>query len=413
MNGLRRVAVTGVGLRTPAGSRPDEFLRALDGGRTLAGPIPELTEVGTRVTIGGLVPEFDVAEYVENRELRQMERPNMLGLVAAADALRDAGLPTEPGFLDPDDFGVAVGTGHGNYHVMERLAADRTVELGRLHPSMVARIMYNSTAARLSARFGASGFSTTYVAACASGGMAIGESMRRIRHGELVAALAGGVDTPISAFTISAFARMRVLSTRNAEPAAASRPFDAGRDGFVLAEGASFLLLEEWEHAVARGARIHGEVVGYHSNSDAYHAVEPRPDGAAAARCMRRAIADAGIGPADVGHVNANATSTWYGDEAEGRAIAAVFGADGPPVTAPKGVLGHMIGAAGAAEAFASLRFAARGEVAPVANADDVGADLGIDVVTGKPRCTDSPYALSNSFGFGGHNVSLVLSSAR
>jgi 3-oxoacyl-[acyl-carrier-protein] synthase II len=412
MTGRRRVAVTGVGLRTPAGCQPADLIRALDAGRTLAGLIPELVSGKGRVTFGGLIPEFDLAEYAGDRELRQMERPTVLALVAATDAMRDAGFSAGPGCLGPDTFGVAVGTGLGNQVAMERINADPSVQLSRVHPSTVMKVMNNSAVARISARFGAAGFSATYFAACASGGLAIGEAMRRIQFGELVVALAGGVDTPVTPFTVSAFSRMRVLSTRNADPAAASRPFDAGRDGFVLADGSSFLLLEEWEHARARGARVYGELVGYFSNSDAYHAVEPRPDGTAAAACMRRAIADAGIELGDIGHVNANATSTWYGDEAESRAIARVFGDECPPVTAPKGVLGHAIGAAAAVEAFASLRFSARGEVPPIANLGDVPDAFGIDVVTGKPRLTDSPYALSNSFGFGGHNVSLVLSSA-
>jgi len=407
VTGRRRVAVTGVGLRTPAGADPADLIRALDRGRTLAEPVPELMSGNGRVTFGGRIPAFDLAEYAADRELRQMERPTVLALVTAADALRDAGLPAGAGCLPPDTFGVAVGTGLGNQVALERISADPGV-----HPSTVMKVMSNSAVARISARFGAAGFSATYVAACASGGLAIGESMRRIQSGELLAALAGGVDTPVTPFTVSAFSRMRVLSTRNQDPASASRPFDRGRDGFVLADGASFLLLEEREHARARGARIYGELVGYFSNSDAYHAVEPRPDGATAAACMRRAIADAGLRPGDIGHVNANATSTWYGDEAESRAIAQVFGDECPPVTAPKGVLGHAIGAAAAAEAFASLRFSARGEVAPIANLGDVPATVSIDVIAGKPRYTDSPYALSNSFGFGGHNVSLVLSSA-
>jgi 3-oxoacyl-[acyl-carrier-protein] synthase II len=409
MTGRRRVAVTGVGLRTPAGCDPADLIRALDGGRTLAEPVPELVSGNGRVTIGGRIPEFDLAEYVPDRELRQMERPTVLALVTATDALRDAGFSAEAGYPGPDTFGVAVGTGLGNQVAMERINADDSVQLSRVHPSTVMKVMNNSAVARISVRFGAAGFSATYFAACASGGLAIGESMRRIQSGELLAALAGGVDTPVTPFTVSAFSRMRVLSTRNEDPASASRPFDSGRDGFVLADGASFLLLEEREHARARGARIYGELVGYFSNSDAYHAVEPRPDGAAAAACMRRAIAEAGIKPGDLGHVNANATSTWYGDEAESRAIAQVFGDECPPVTAPKGVLGHAIGAAAAVEAFASLRFSARGEVPPIANLRDVPAAVSIDVIAGKPRFTESPYALSNSFGFGGHNACLVL----
>jgi 3-oxoacyl-[acyl-carrier-protein] synthase II len=387
-------------------------MHALDVGRTLAVASPELIQAGAPVTFAGLVPEFDMTGYVDKRRLRQLERPNILGLAAAADALDDAGLPMEPGAFDPAAFGVAVGTGHGNHHVMERVATQADVDLHRLHPSTVTRIMYNSTAALISARFGAAAFSMTYVAACASGGMAIGEAMRRIREGQVVAALAGGVDSPVSPLTVAAFARMRVLSTSRADPATASRPFDTERDGFVLSEGASFLLLEEWEHAKARGGHIYGEVAGYHTNSDAYHAVMPRPDGSTAARCMLGALLDAGIEPGEVGHINANATSTWSGDEAEGRAIQAVFGAAGPPVTAPKGVLGHMIGGAAAAEAFASLRFGAREEVAPVANVDQVQGGLGINVVVGEPQAAVGPWAVSNSLGFGGHNVSLVLSSA-
>jgi 3-oxoacyl-[acyl-carrier-protein] synthase II len=414
MSSRQRIAVTGIGMRTPAGADRAGLTSALFGGRTLACTVPMLMGGGAPVTFAGVVPEFDVGSYVTERESRLMERPSLLALAAVLDAVRGAGLDAGAGAglgVDPDAVGVTVGTGLGSLITIERIVNETGMRLAMMRPTTVPRIMNNSPAAWISARLGAHGFSCTYTAACASGAIAIGEAARKIQAGDLDVAVAGGVDTPIAPFTLSGFARMRMLSTRNNDPGRASRPFDQDRDGSVLSEGASFLVLENWDHALARGASIHGEILGYSSNADAYHVVAPRPDGRLAAACMRRAVQDAGLSPSDIGHINANATSTRHGDEAESLAIAMVFGDDCPPVTAPKGVLGHLIGAAAAVEAVASLDFASAGLVAPVANHVVTGYAEKIDVVSGTPRAIRQPYALSNSFGFGGHNACLVLGS--
>jgi 3-oxoacyl-[acyl-carrier-protein] synthase II len=242
----------------------------------------------------------------------------------------------------------------------------------------VPRVMSNSVAARLAVQtFGAQGPCLTYSTACASGATALGEAVNQIRFGQVDAAIAG--------------------------------PFDAERDGFVMGEGAAFLLLERWDLAVARGARIHGEVMGYASNCDAAHIVAPRADGLLAARCMRAALRDAGLDPVDITHVNAHGTSTVHNDDAEARALVACFPEGCPPVTAPKGVVGHLLGAAGAFEAVVALQAARNGSVPPVANFASDRAPSDIDVVAGRPRAIPRGPAISNSFGFGGHNSCLVV----
>ncbi|MEV6236546.1 beta-ketoacyl-[acyl-carrier-protein] synthase family protein [Lentzea sp. NPDC051838] len=399
-----RVAVTGIGLRTPAGNHVKTVLDTLNAGVSVAAPVPELA--GAPVGFACTVPDFDATEYCSVRELRQLERPVLLALVAALDAVEESGCDIA---AEPESAGVLVGTGIGGLTAAEHLVARHHTDPGRVSPTTVPRIMASSAAARISLRTGAQGSCLTYTTACASGATAIGEAASKIRSGELDVVIAGGVDSGISPVVMSSFARMSALSTRDDEPRLASRPFDRDRDGFVMGEGAAFVVLERWDRAVARGARILGEISGYATNSDAHHIVAPREDGAVAARCMRRAIADAGLTPSDISHVNAHGTSTALNDQAEALAIAATFGAHRPPVTAPKGVFGHLIGAAGAVEAVVSLATANTGLVPPVANF--AGSDLTdlIDVVAGTPREVPRGHVLSNSFAFGGHNACLVL----
>ena len=403
----RRVAICGVGMKTAAGTETKEVMDALLEGRSSAAPVKEFVERDLAVTFACRVPDFDTSRYLSLRESRQMERSAVLAMAAALDAVGDVPLET---VAAPERIGVAVGAGAGGLTATEELTGEYGSDPGQMPAFSVPRTMASGAAARLSLRLGARGSALTYATACASGTNAIGEAVQKIRHGELDGVVAGGVEASVSPMVVSGFARMRALSQRNDEPAAACRPFDVERDGFVMAEGAAFLVLEEWEHAQARGATVLGEVLGYGSNSDAFHIVAPREDGRSAADCIRLALDDAGLAPEDVGHINAHGTSTVHNDRAEARAITNVFGDSGPPVTASKGVLGHGLGAAGAMEAAVTALSAASGLVPPVANfgrADEDTAKL--DIVAGTPRKIGKLPALSNSFGFGGHNATLVI----
>jgi 3-oxoacyl-[acyl-carrier-protein] synthase II len=273
-------------------------------------------------------------------------------------------------------------------------------------------MMTNATAGTVAMQFGWTGPNLCISTACAASAHALGEAARLIRDGTADVALAGGTEACLTGTAISAFARMTALSSRNDDPEHASRPFDADRDGFVMGEGASALVLEPMERALARGATIYGEVAGYGRNADAYHITAPSPGGEGAAACMQMALDDAGLTATQIGHVNAHGTSTPLNDAAEAEAIRKVFGDTPPPVTSTKGVTGHLVGAAGATEAVASVLAIRNGLVPPTANLERLGDDIHLDVVAGEPRALAPQHALSNSFGFGGHNVSLILAPA-
>ncbi|MFF4343109.1 beta-ketoacyl-[acyl-carrier-protein] synthase family protein [Kitasatospora sp. NPDC001540] len=405
-SGGHRVAVTGIGLKSPAGHTLDQVYAAVLAGRSTATRVERLVEADLPVHFACLVPEFDPEAYLSRREARQIDRPAQLLLCAADDALADAALPAE---APRDRIGVQIGTGIGGLSSMEAATAGYVDRPRDLPVHTVPRTMANSPACRVALRHGFQGVCTTYSSACASGGTALGEAARRIRHGELDVAVAGGVDAAVSTVVMGAFARMRALSLRNDRPALASRPFDADRDGFVMGEGAAVLVLERWESARARGARIHGEIAGYAENCDAFHIAAPHEDGEVAARCMQRAVADAGLSLADIGHISAHGTSTVPGDRAEARAVDRCYRGQPPPLTAVKGVTGHLIGAAGALAAALALHCAARGVVPPIANLRrSPEADL-VDLVHGAPRPVAPAPVLVNAFGFGGQNACLVL----
>ncbi len=405
-SGGHRVAVTGIGLKSPAGNEVEEAYTAVLKARSTATELSRLIERDLPVHFACLVPPFDLDAYLTRRESRQIDRTTQLLLCAAADAVTAAALP--PG-LPADRVGVQIGTGIGGLPSMEAVTISHADRPRDMPVHTVPRTMANSPACRLAMRYGFQGSCTTYSSACASGTTALGEAARKIRHGELDVAVAGGVDSAVSTVVMGAFARMRAMSTRNTDPELASRPFDAERDGFVMAEGAAVLVLERMDHALARGARIHGEIAGYAENCDAFHIVAPHEDGAIAARCMSRAIADAGLTPGQIGHVNAHGTSTVLNDRAEARAIDRAFEGQSPPVTAVKGVTGHLIGGSGALEAALALLCAARGTVPPIANLVSSPEAGLVDLVTGTPRTVAPAPVLSNSFGFGGQNACLVL----
>ncbi|SDH48790.1 3-oxoacyl-[acyl-carrier-protein] synthase II [Actinokineospora alba] len=409
LGAARRVAVTGIGMRTPAGNTVKQAAATLLAAESTATTLPELVDGDAVVTFGCAVSELDEHEHLTPKERRQLDRPSRLALCAALDAVRDAGPEWT---IEPDRGGVFVGTGIGGLSTMEDAALRNQHRPNRIPAMTVVRVMNSSPAGRIGAKLGLRGASPTISTACASGATAIGEAARRIRSGDLDVAVAGGVDAPLSPLVVSAFAAMRALSTRVDAPRLASRPFDDDRDGFVMAEGAVFLVLERLDRARERGAHIFGEVAGYHANTDPGDIVAPAPDGAIAAACVQAALHDAGLSAADITHVSAHGTSTTQGDRAEALALARAFGDRCPPVTAPKGVVGHMVGAAGAFEAAMALVFAADGVVPPVANFRSGRDAEPIDLVVGAPRRVAPGPAVSTSFGFGGQNASLVLTPA-
>ncbi|MFE3460167.1 beta-ketoacyl-[acyl-carrier-protein] synthase family protein [Nocardiopsis aegyptia] len=407
MTARGRVAITGVGTKSPAGLDPEELADAVLRAGPTAAEVDEFVAADLAVTFASRVPEFDTERYLRRRDLSKMDRAAVLGTCAAADAVRAAGLD---GAVACERLGVAVGMAAGGLTAAENVMGTHGDRPREVPAFTVPRIMPSSLAARIGLSLGARGPALTYTTACASGANAIGEAALMIRSGRLDAVVAGGAEATVSPVIMSSFARLGALSRRNDEPAQACRPFDADRDGFVMGEGAAFLVLERWEHALARGTTILGELLGYGTNSDAFHMVAPREDGSVAADCMRAALADAGLAPDEVGHINAHGTSTVHNDRAEANAITRCFGTSGPPVTSSKGVLGHSLGAAGAMEAAVALACADRGLVPPVTNFTKADADTdGLWIVSGRPEEIDRAPAVSNSFGFGGHNATLVL----
>ncbi|HUF83168.1 MAG TPA: beta-ketoacyl-ACP synthase II [Acidimicrobiia bacterium] len=407
--GRPRVAVTGLGVKAPAGNDVDSFWSTVRAGRSAAATIQRFDPSDLPVRFACEVHNFDPVPYFGPKEARRQDRVTQLGFAAAADALADAG---DLG-ADPSRCAVVAGTGVGGLESHEhqmRIWFDKGA--ARVSPFTVPLMMANATAGVVAMQFGWTGPNVCIATACAAGAHAIGEAVRLVRDGTADVVMAGGAEACVTGMTVAAFARMGALSSRNDDPERASRPFDADRDGFVIGEGAAFLVIESLERAQTRGAKIYGEVTGYGRNADAYHITAPSPGGAGAAACMQLALDDAGLEPGAIGHVNAHGTSTDLNDAAEAEAVKKVFGDDPPPVTSTKGVTGHLIGAAGAVEAMAALLSLRDGVVPPTANLERIGDDIGIDVVGGEVREIGAKPALSNSFGFGGHNATLILAPA-
>ncbi|HUR18255.1 MAG TPA: beta-ketoacyl-ACP synthase II [Acidimicrobiales bacterium] len=404
--GRPRVAVTGMGVKTPAGNEVAGFWATLLEGRPTAAPITRFDASDLPVAFACEVLDFDAGAYLGHKEARRADRVSQLGFAAATDALADAG---DLG-ADPGRCAVVAGTGVGGLWTQEEEEKVLFAKgASRVSPFLVPMMMSNATAALIAMRHGWKGPNFCVTTACAAGTHAIGEATRLIHEGSADVVMAGGAEAAITPIALASFARMGALSTRSDEPGRASRPFDPDRDGFVMGEGAAFLVLERWDRAEARGARIYGEILGYGRNSDAHHITAPTPDGSGAVACMELALEDAGLAPADIGHVNSHGTSTPLNDAAEAEAIVKAFAGSAPPVTSTKGVTGHCIGAAGAVEAVAAVLSSAAGLVPPTANHDRTDPAITVDIVAGSPREVTGP-VLSNSFGFGGHNATLVVS---
>ncbi|GAC1517241.1 MAG: beta-ketoacyl-ACP synthase II [Acidimicrobiales bacterium] len=395
-----------MGVKSPVGLDLEGFWAGLCSGVSAAGPITQFDTAEHPVTFACEISEFDVGAYISPKEAAHLDRVTHLGFAAAVDALAQAG---DLG-ADPARIAVVGGTGVGGLITLEteimKYAAKGAM---RVSPFLVPMMMSNATAAFIALQHGFTGPNFSVVTACAAGTNAIGEATRLLRNGEADVVIAGGAESSITPVGLAAFNRMGALSRRKDDAAHASRPFDVDRDGFVMGEGAGFLVLENWDRAVGRGARIYGGIAGYGRNSDAYHITAPSPGGEGAVRCMELALEDAGLSASAIGHVNAHGTSTPLNDAAEAEAVTKVFGPAGPPVSSVKGSTGHLIGAAGAVEAIASFLAMAKGEVFPTTNHVIPDPSFAIDVVHGAPRPVAAAPAISNSFGFGGHNASLVL----
>jgi 3-oxoacyl-[acyl-carrier-protein] synthase II len=385
----RRVAVTGVGVVAACGIGKDAFWAGL-----LATP-PD----GVRRVEG-----FDATDLFGAKEVRRVDRFTQFAVAAADEALTDAGGREALG-ADPDRTGVLIGTGVGGLETLEGQIQVR-LEKGprRVSPFLVPMMMANAGAATVSMRYGFRGPCETTVTACAAGTHSVGNAARLIATGRCDVVIAGAAEAPLTETGIVGFNNMTALSTSGI-----SKPFDATRDGFVIAEGGAVLILEEWDRAVARGAHIYAELAGSASNADAHHITAPSPGGSGAATCMELAIADAELSPGDIVHINAHGTSTSLNDAAEAEAISKVFGSPGPAVTSTKGVTGHALGAAGALEAVAVVLSIANRQIPPTAGLTQVDPEIHLDLVTEAPRAWEPGPTLSNSFGFGGHNGCLVI----
>ncbi len=383
----KRVVITGIGVISSVGQGKDAFWNGI------TGPAPNDGE--RRIT------DFDPNEYFGPKEVRRADRFTQFAVAAAEGCLDDAGRPE----FDLDRAGAFIATGIGGLSTLEEQISVR-IEKGerRVSPFLVPMMMGNAAACNVSMRFGWRGPSETTVTACASATHAIGNAARVIAMGRCVAMLSGGSEAAMTVTGVAGFRNMTALSTSGI-----SRPFDSERDGFVMAEGAGVLLLEELEHARARGAHIYAEILGAANTADAYHITAPEPHGMGAVNCMTFALEDAGLKPSDIKHINAHGTSTGLNDAAEASAVNKVFGAPGPALTSIKGVTGHSLGAAGALEAIASALTIERKLIPPTRGTTNVDPEINLDIVLNESRAWEPGPILSNSFGFGGHNGSLVI----
>jgi 3-oxoacyl-[acyl-carrier-protein] synthase II len=406
-NGRRRVVITGIGAVTPCGPTAEETWKNVREGRS---GVSTVGGYDGNIRIAGQITDFDAEQYMERRAVRRTDRFAHFAVAAATQAVADAGIDIS---ADADRIGCSMGTGIGGLKTQEVAHAKLFSEgPDRLNPFWVTALIPNMGAAEISMRLGTRGPLTTECTACAASAMSLGNATMYIRSGMADAMLAGGVEAPIVPLGLGGFGTMRALSRRNDDPQAASRPFDGGRDGFILAEGGAVLVLEELERARARGAKIYAEVAGYGMSSDAHHVTEPDPVGANPSRAMRNAMKDAGVTPDEIGYVNAHGTSTPAGDAAETRALKLALGEERAyqvPVSSTKSETGHLLGAAGALETIITVLAMRDSYLPPTINQTDPDPDCDLDYIPNVGREAEVDVALTNSFGFGGHNAVLVL----
>jgi 3-oxoacyl-[acyl-carrier-protein] synthase II len=407
----RRVVITGLGVITSLGEVVDQMWEALCAGKSGVGPIRRWDSSKYPVHFGGECYNFDVGNYgVDVREAKRMDRFGQFGLAASVTAVRDSGLD----FDKEDRFrcGVIIGSGIGGIETLEeqnRILVARGPM--RVSPFTVPRLMVNAASGNVSIRYNINGPNTAVATACATGSNAIGDAGRFIQHDMADVMIAGGSEAALCELGLASFTAARALSTRNDDPQKASRPWDKTRDGFVMAEGAGVVVLEEYEHAKKRGARIYAELIGYGMSGDAHHITAPWEDGRGAVLAMNAAFKDAGITPDSVDYVNAHGTSTPLGDVAETRAIKTSFGprAHKVAISSTKSQLGHLLGASGGVETVITAMVVHRNIIPPTINLDEPDTECDLDYTPHRARDMRVGFAMSNSFGFGGHNASLLL----
>jgi 3-oxoacyl-[acyl-carrier-protein] synthase II len=410
----RRVVITGAGAVTPVGNTAEEFWASLLAGRSGIGPITRFDPSKMPTRIAGEIKGFDPLTYIDKKDDRKFDRFLKYAVACAVMAVEDAGLKTDR--VDATRFGVLVGSGIGGIEtLLEQYAI--LVEKGpdRVSPFFVPMIIVNMASGVISMRFGAKGPNSSVVTACATGNHAIGDATRIIQRGDADVMIAGGSEAIIIPLTIAGFCQMKAMSTRNDDPARASRPFDAERDGFVCGEGGGLVVLESLEHARERDARIYAEVVGYGMTGDAHHMTAPDPEGDGAARAMAAALRDAALEPSSIGYINAHGTSTPYNDKFETIAIKRVFGdhARKLAVSSTKSMTGHLLGAAGGIEAIATAFALHHGVLPPTINYEKADPDCDLDYIPNQARKQEVEVALSNAFGFGGTNATLAFKKYR
>ncbi|MGH7984925.1 MAG: beta-ketoacyl-ACP synthase II [Candidatus Binataceae bacterium] len=409
----RRVVVTGMGLVTPLGTGIEKNWDALMAGRSGIGPITRFDVADFPVRIAGEVDDFNPLDWIDKKDVKKMDLFIQYAVSAAEQAMRSSGLKVDES--NADHVGVLVGVGIGGLCTIEEnhlIFLDS--RLKRISPFFIPKLISNLAPGQIAIRYGARGANMSTTSACASGSQAVGEAYRMIRSGYLDAAITGGSEAALCSLGLGGFIAMRALSTRNDHPEAASRPFERDRDGFVMAEGAASLILEEREQAIARGANILAEIVGYASNGDAYHITSPSPEGEGAGRCMRLCLEDGDLDPLEVDYINAHGTSTPPGDIAETQAIKRVFGDQAAKiaVSSTKSMTGHTLGAAGAIESVFTVLAITRGVIPPTINYEHPDPECDLDFVPNQARPARIRLALNNSFGFGGTNTTLAFRPA-
>ena len=411
----RRVVITGMGAVTPIGLNLATFWDGVQHGKNGIKALTRFDSEGFSCKVAAQIDDFDPNTIIDRREVRRLDRVCQLAISAASEAMQQAGIDKamlEAGQIDATRFGVIVSSGIGGIITMET-EHSKMLERGpdRVSPLMVPMFIENMLAGNISIFAGAKGPCTSVVTACATGTNSIGDAYKVIQRGDADLMLAGGAEAALSPLPFAGFCAMKAMTSRNDDPTHASRPFDQGRDGFVMGEGAGVLMLEELEHAVARNATIYGEIVGYGWSADAFHITAPAPDGEGGARAIRMALADADLAPHQIDYFNAHGTSTPLNDKYETMGIKAAFGehAHSMPISSTKSMIGHLLGAAGAVEAIVSLMACKDNFVPPTINYQCPDPECDLDYVPNVGRETVVRYALSNSLGFGGHNACLIL----
>ncbi|WP_166238044.1 beta-ketoacyl-ACP synthase II [Paenibacillus turpanensis] len=405
----RRVVITGMGVMSALGKDLDTFWNSIITGKSGISPIESFDVSDYTTRIAAEIKDFNPEDYMDKKETRRMDRFVQFAVAATHEALKNANLNIQND-TDPERVGVYIGSGIGGLGTWSE-QHKTLLEKGpkRVSPFFIPMMIANMASGQVSILYGAKGPNSTAVTACATGSNAIGEAMKLIQYGDAEVMICGGAEATIVPVGVAGFCAMRAMSTRNDEPQRASRPFDSERDGFVMGEGAGVLILEELEHAQKRGATIYAEVIGYGMSGDAHHMTDPDPEGAA--HCMRRALNNAGLQPQDVDYINAHGTSTPPGDRSETKAIKLAFGdhAYKLAVSSTKSMTGHLLGAAGGVEAVISALSLKNGIIPPTINYENPDPECDLDYVPNEARKADLNVAISNSFGFGGHNATVVL----